>query len=226
MEDTRRAATTADDKADTNNATISKKPRPQREPLTATATDVFAKHPYLFVPFLDRVSLNRLFSVDREIHAASQSVTLPWPEKRFQAGANVWCVVFSPDGGFLASGCHNGTVQIRNRSSGGVPTVSRAFPFLLMGNFLRLAARITRLWKLADSSYRVFEGHTSWVMSVAFSPDGSTIASGSDDGSVRLWDVSEGTCTKTLRDNRMLGAFRRSPGLPTEQQLPRRIVVD
>jgi hypothetical protein len=67
MDEKKRDATT-----DETKNTSSKKPRSQREPLTATPTDIFVKHPYLFVPFLDRVSLNWLFSTSKEIHAESQ----------------------------------------------------------------------------------------------------------------------------------------------------------
>ena len=41
-------------------------------------------------------------------------------------------------------------------------------------------------------------GHTDWVLSIAFSPDGNTIASGSSDKTIRLWNANTGKHLRTL----------------------------
>jgi hypothetical protein len=50
----------------------------------------------------------------------------------------------------------------------------------------------------SGSLVRTLSGHTNWVTSVAFSPDGRLLASGSDDKTIKLWDVATGSEVRTL----------------------------
>jgi WD40 repeat protein len=77
-------------------------------------------------------------------------------------------VAFSPDGTTLALGGGDGTVQL-------LDVASRQMIAVLEGH----------RWARAVNADRM-----AWVTSVAFSPDGTTLASGSGDGTALLWDMS------------------------------------
>jgi WD40 repeat protein len=59
--------------------------------------------------------------------------------------------------------------------------------------------RTVRLWDVTTGKWlQTLEGHTDWVTSVAFSTDGTRLASASYDKTIRLWDVTTGKWLQTL----------------------------
>ena len=57
---------------------------------------------------------------------------------------------------------------------------------------------IVLLDTITGSQVAILSGHTNWVRSLAFSPDGMLLVSGSDDRTVSLWDVQTGGAVKTF----------------------------
>src|SRR5436309_930066 len=55
------------------------------------------------------------------------------------------------------------------------------------------------LWRHNHNEAATLRGHAGLVYSIAFAPDGKTLASGSVDGTVKLWEVGTGSELATLK---------------------------
>ncbi|KAM7188910.1 hypothetical protein V8F33_010357 [Rhypophila sp. PSN 637] len=54
-----------------------------------------------------------------------------------------------------------------------------------------------------NACLQTLEGHRLSVQSVAFSPDGQRLASGSSDQTIKIWDAASGQCLQTLEGHRL-----------------------
>jgi len=111
--------------------------------------------------------------------------------RRMRCGYEVRSLCFSPDGEKLASG-------------GGTP-----------GG----AGRGVDIWDVASGEklcsltidYPETRGHTKSITQVSFSADGELLATGSHDGTVRIWDVDTGQELKILNVGSWIGSVLFSP---------------
>ena len=116
--------------------------------------------------------------------------------------AGVVSVDFSPDGTMLASGSGQNIklwdVETRENIAASIQGAKDNPFFVAFSPVGTILAYPTYkyggvvLWDVeADQQIAILEGHTDPVWYVSFSADGTTLASGSSDGTVKLWDVAE-----------------------------------
>jgi len=115
-------------------------------------------------------------------------------------------LAWSPDGKYIASEGGDGIVQVWDAMTGytrltmtDVTSVDPNFPVGICwspdGKKIATLNENTVLIRDATTGARIltYTGHTSEVDSLAWSPDGKYITSGSDDHTAQVWDVVKGT---------------------------------
>lgn len=132
--------------------------------------------------------------------------------RKFQIQNRIHVARPSPDGTVVAVVVDAHTVELHDAVSGAELRtcpwpVNTEFPFGSLafspdGRFIATAGGtepFAFLWDAkSGAEVKRFAAHSEWVKSVAFSPDGTQLLSGSRDGSVSLWTVATGAEVRRL----------------------------
>ena len=156
------------------------------------------------------------------------------PIRNLQHPAVVDAVAFNPAGDQLATGCHDGKLRFFDLAKGALSKEVNAHPFtapsppnpiyclawtadgkqIVTGSFDHSA----KLWDAASGNLvREFKGfkekdfekgHTQGIFCLALSPDGKTLATGSSDRTIKLWNTADGTVIRELVNPNLKAALQ------------------
>ncbi|GFP58880.1 vegetative incompatibility protein HET-E-1 [Trichoderma asperellum] len=126
-------------------------------------------------------------------------------------GEQVYSMVFSPDGVWLASVSVDGTVQIWNLETGHCQQTLHvhrdsvySVAFLPNSNTLIISGmedNSIQVWDtVTNQMLQTLKGHGDTIRAIEFSPSNNDLlASGSWDHTVRIWDLATSSCLQTLQ---------------------------
>ena len=143
-----------------------------------------------FLGLLDTLLRTKIF-LDVVVIVSGVLVVQKWEVNQNTTVADVYAEIYNK----LSSPSSRAELFVDNKAEISLPSSDK---MLGLRKSTQLFLHILSLGYDTWECLKTFEGHSSYVSGVAFSPDGRTVVSGSWDKTLKLWSVSGGECLKTF----------------------------
>ena len=185
----------------------------------------------LDVNFLDAMEQGLSYPNKMVIHAPTQQMAIAFSnelslrnlsnQRRLQQSQEMntrsdfsETIAFSADGKMLATGGDNAPIRLWNHNLEDITPIDalqrmRSISFdqfqnEFMSRMYELSAREQETsFKELEEKIQAETGHKERITGLAFSPDGKRLASVSEDGSLKVWQVEDGTCVLNIEGRKM-----------------------